>query len=323
VTGYARIPALGLCVDRTLPPPVVVEVARRLDRAGADQIWVVEDCFYTAGVSLAAAALTATDQLTVGIGIMPAVARNPAITAMEIATLAGLAPRRLLPGIGHGIQDWMAQMGARATSPLTALTEVLTAVRRLLRGERVTMNGRHVHLDDVALDSPPSPVPPVLAGVRGPKSLAAAGRASDGLILPDGYGPAAVRAALSAAVSPESPDPFHIVVLTACCVARDRTTAYQQMAPWLADQIDGDLASVRDHPHREDLLARYRDGGADGLVDLPPEWWTELGAIGTLDDARAHLEALTEVGVHSVGLLAGPDPDTTMARIDVVDRLRR
>src|SRR5690349_14871029 len=137
MTGDAGIPALGLCVDRTLPPPVVVEVARRLDRAGAEQLWVIEDCFYTAGVSLAAAALAATDQLTVGVGILPAVARNPAITAMELATLARLAPGRLLPGIGHGIQEWMAQMGARATSPLTALTEVLTVVRRLLRGERV------------------------------------------------------------------------------------------------------------------------------------------------------------------------------------------
>ena len=56
-------------------------------------------------------ALAVTERLAVGIGILPAVARNPAITAMELATLAGLAPGRVVAGIGHGVQEWMAQVG--------------------------------------------------------------------------------------------------------------------------------------------------------------------------------------------------------------------
>ena len=87
-----------MCFDRTFPPGFVTEFARRLDEGGADQLWIIEDCFYTAGVSLAATALAITERLTVGIGILPAVARNPAITAMEIATLCELAPGRFLPG---------------------------------------------------------------------------------------------------------------------------------------------------------------------------------------------------------------------------------
>ena len=99
---------------------------------------------------------------------MPAVARNPAIAAMELATLAGLAPGRVIGGIGHGVQEWMAQIGARQTSPVTALDEVITALRALLRGETVTTAGSFVQLDHVALERPPDPVPPVLAGVRRP-----------------------------------------------------------------------------------------------------------------------------------------------------------
>ncbi len=104
---------IGMCFDRSLPAPFVVEVAESLEAATVDQLWVIEDCFYTAGISLAATALARTEQLTVGIGILPAVARNPAVTAMELATLANLAPGRLLAGIGHGVQEWMGQMGAR------------------------------------------------------------------------------------------------------------------------------------------------------------------------------------------------------------------
>ena len=124
-----------MCFDRTFPPPFVLEVARELDEGGADQLWVIEDCFYTTAPPLAAAALAVTERLQVGLGILPAVARNAAVTAMEISTLCRLGPGRVLPGIGHGVQSWMAQMGVRTPSPLTTLEEVITVVTRLLAGE--------------------------------------------------------------------------------------------------------------------------------------------------------------------------------------------
>ncbi len=74
-------------------------------------------------------------------------------TAMEIATLGRLFPDRVLPGIGHGVLDWMGQVGARAASPLTLLEEYGTALRRLLDGEAVTVVGplRHARRRDAAL----------------------------------------------------------------------------------------------------------------------------------------------------------------------------
>ncbi len=140
---------VGMCFDRSLPAPFVVEVAEALEAAHVDQLWVIEDCFYTAGISLAATALARTELLTVGIGILPAVARNPAVTAMELATLANLAPGRLVAGIGHGVQEWMEQMGGRTSSPLTTLDEAITIVRRLLHGETVTFEGAEYTMRDV------------------------------------------------------------------------------------------------------------------------------------------------------------------------------
>ena len=137
-----RRASVGMCFPQEFPPSLVREFAQRLDVGGAEQLWIIEDCFFTAGVSLAATALAVTERLTVGLGILPAVARNAAITAMELATLYGLAPGRVLPGIGHGVQSWMEQIGVRPQSPLTALEEVITTVRRLLDGETVTFHGR-------------------------------------------------------------------------------------------------------------------------------------------------------------------------------------
>jgi alkanesulfonate monooxygenase SsuD/methylene tetrahydromethanopterin reductase-like flavin-dependent oxidoreductase (luciferase family) len=302
-----------MCFDRTLPPSLVTDLARQLDEGGADQLWVIEDCFYTAGVSLAASALAVTERLRVGFGILPAVARNPAITAMEIATLSGLAPGRVLVGIGHGVQSWMEQMGARTPSPLTTLEEVITAVRRLLGGERVTVRGRHVQLDEVELDQPPASPPPVLAGVRGPRSLALAGRVADGVVLAEPASPSFVRYALDSALagSERQPADFHVAAFAALCVEDDRATAYQRMAPWLAGLLDSPTPEVRGLPFFDELVVRHATQGVDGLATMPADWWTALGPIGTLDDAAAHIAALEEAGAGSIGLFPVLDPTTS------------
>ena len=313
-------PAIGCCFDRTFPSAAVTEFARRLEADGADELWLIEDCFYTAGVSLAAAALAVTERLTVGLGILPAVARNPATTAMEIATLAQLGPGRVLAGIGHGVQDWMEQIGARTPSPVTTLAEVIGAVKRLLAGERITTAGHHVRLTDVQLDAPPSPVPPVLAGVRGPRSLAMAGRVADGVVLAEGTGPTALRAALTQAAPA---GPFHVAVFAPLCVLPERADAYATMAPMLGALIDQGVPSLAALPFHDDLRARWRDDGAAGLASMSPEWWAEIGPIGTLDDAVAHVGALADAGAHSIALFPAPDVAIARAQLDDVAAIVR
>lgn len=307
-----------MCFDRSLPAPFVVEVAERLEADGVDQLWVIEDCFYTAGVSLAATALARTERLTVGIGILPAVARNPAITAMEIATLANLAPGRLLAGIGHGVQDWMEQMGARTSSPVTTLDEVITVVRALLRGDTVTFDGREVTMHDVALDAPPSVVPPVLAGVRGPRSLALAGRVADGVVLAEGAGPTAVAAAIEQAGAAEG---FRVSVFTALAIDEDAAAARRMMAPLVASMLDGSNPAVEAHPHAAEIHERFDARGVDGIADMPSNWWIELGAIGTFDDAVHHAEALVDAGADDVAFFVGSTVTAVREDLDHVSAL--
>jgi alkanesulfonate monooxygenase SsuD/methylene tetrahydromethanopterin reductase-like flavin-dependent oxidoreductase (luciferase family) len=309
---------VGMCFDRSLPASFVVEVAESLEVASVDQLWVIEDCFYTAGISLAATALARTERLTVGLGILPAVARNPAITAMELATLANLAPGRLLAGIGHGVQEWMEQMGARTPSPLTTLDEVITVVRRLLHGETVTFDGREVAMNDVALDSPPSEVPPLLAGVRGQRSLALAGRVADGVVLAEGAGPTYVRRALAAA---GEPDPFRVSVFTALGIHDDAATAHRIMAPFVAGMLDGGGPAVLAHPHIDEIQERFRERGVDGIADMPAGWWIELGAIGTFDDAVRHAEALADAGADDIAFFPGPTVELAREDLAHVARL--
>ena len=148
----------------TLPPEALHPLAAAADRHLDEASWLWEDCFSESGVAPAASVLAWTQTLRVGVGLFPVPLRNVALTAMELATLARLFPGRLLPGIGHGVLDWMEQVGAREASPLTLLREYGTALRRLLDGESVTTEGRYVSLDRVRLDWPPGPGTPLFVG---------------------------------------------------------------------------------------------------------------------------------------------------------------
>ncbi|WIN00170.1 LLM class flavin-dependent oxidoreductase [Actinoplanes oblitus] len=181
-----------------LAPERLPEVARAADEAGLDELWLWEDCFLTSGVAAAAAVLAATRRVRVGVGVLPAPLRNVALTAMEIATLHRLFPGRVRIGVGHGVQDWMAQVGARVESPMTLLREYVTALRALLAGERVTVHGRYVHLEDVALAWPPPGPVRIHVGAVGPRTLRLSGAVADGTILTGGTTPAQVSDARQA-----------------------------------------------------------------------------------------------------------------------------
>jgi alkanesulfonate monooxygenase SsuD/methylene tetrahydromethanopterin reductase-like flavin-dependent oxidoreductase (luciferase family) len=169
-----------------VPPERLREVARAAEEAGLAELWLWEDCFWGGAMTLASALLAWTDRLAVGIGVLPVPLRNVALTAMEAAALERMFPGRVTVGVGHGVQDWMGQVGARAASPLTLLAEYLPALRALLRGERVTTDGRYVKLHDVALGLPPGSAPPLLAAAAGDRTLQVSGQHADGTILDSG-----------------------------------------------------------------------------------------------------------------------------------------
>ncbi|MGW4945484.1 LLM class flavin-dependent oxidoreductase [Actinoplanes sp. NPDC004185] len=186
---------LGAIFLPSNPPEQLRSIACAADEAGLEQLWLWEDCFLNSGIAAAAAALAWTTRLRVGIGILPAPLRNVALTAMEVATLHRMFGDRAIVGLGHGVQDWMAQVGVKAASPMTMLREQATALRALLHGETVTTEGRYVRLAEVKLDWPPEQPPALFIGATGPKTLQLSGELADGTILTGGTSPEGVRAA--------------------------------------------------------------------------------------------------------------------------------
>jgi len=143
---------LGVVFTADRLPEELPAFASAAEGAGLDELWVWEDCFLAGGIAASATALAVTNRITVGLGVMPVVFRNPVAAAMEIATLARLYPGRFVAGLGHGVPGWMEQIGALPAKPMRALEETVSSIRRLLAGERFSLDGEHVDLHDVRLE---------------------------------------------------------------------------------------------------------------------------------------------------------------------------
>src|SRR3954470_13126141 len=174
-------PTTGVVFRPQQPPEALRTAVLAAEQAGVEELWLWEDCFLEGGLTTTAAALACSERIRVGIGLLPVPFRNAAVLAMEVATLARLFPDRLLVTLGHGIQDWMRQVGAAFDSPMTLLRETTVAVRDLLDGAAVDVDGRYVRLHDVRLDLPPPRPPALYIGGRGPRTVRLAGGGSDGV----------------------------------------------------------------------------------------------------------------------------------------------
>ncbi|QFZ21087.1 LLM class flavin-dependent oxidoreductase [Saccharothrix syringae] len=312
----SRAGSIGLVLPRDLDGARVLPYARRADELGFDELWVVEDLGFAGGIAQAAAVLAATDRIRVGIGLLPVGARNAAFAAMEVATLARLFPGRVDVGIGHGMPAWMRSVGEWPDSPLGLLEEYLRAVRGLLRGE-VVERGRHVALDGVRLEPAclPGHVPPVLAGVRGPRSLALSGREADGTVLAEPTTPEYVRAALGRIAAP---GPHRLVGYNAAAVDEDRAVAVEAVRDGLAWIGEPDWAPhLAPLPFADGVAALRRECGSreEFARRLPEEWVRRLALAGTPGDVRARLDELFAAGLDSAVLIpaAGQAPERLAA----------
>lgn len=305
----ARSGAIGVMLPRDLPAGDVLRFARRADELGFDELWVVEDLGFRGGFAQAAAALAVTSRVRVGIGILPTGARQVAYTAMELNTLAELFPGRVVAGIGHGMPGWMRQVGAWPASPLTLLDEQARALHALLRGEAVTLDGRYVHLTDVRLETPAAEPPLVLAGVRGPRSLALAGQVTDGVVLAEPSTPEYVAATLGHLA--DGPG-RHVVTYDVAAVDDDADLARAVVRPALEWIGEPDWAPhLAPLPFAEEFAA-LRAGAADRAAfaqAMPDAWVDRLAVVGTPADARAAVRARHEAGAACTVLIAaGADP---------------
>ena len=284
-------------------PGRTTDWARAAERAGLGSLWVIEDYFHPGAYALAAAAAAVTERLVIGLGVVNPYTRHPALVAMETAALAGIAPGRVVLGLGSSNRKWIeAQMAIPFKTPLRGLREGVEIVRRLLDGQRVTCTGEVFAVHDIALEAPPSAPVPILLGVKGPRALALAAEAADGVHCSILASPAHVRRVRATTASRKD---FRVIAYVPVAVADDGAQARAWMRPLLARYLgalhgqsileDAGLGPARTQPFREALTA-----GRVAAELVTDEMVDTLAVAGTPTECRAALARWGEAGLDGV-----------------------
>ncbi len=196
-----------------------------LEAAGVDSLWLPEMVYgplvdpFT-GMTWA---LARTTQLKVGTGIAVLPGRHPVLVAKQLASLAGLAPRRVLPVFGLK----PARPGELVAFPVppgrrgAVFDESLDLIRRLLRQETLSFHGEFFSIEDARVGPLPARPPDIWLGGSAPGALRRIGRLGDGwlasFITPAeaGDGRRVIEEAAAAAGREVEPDHFGISLAVA------------------------------------------------------------------------------------------------------------
>lgn len=295
----------GLALLGAATPTCVTEWSQAAERAGVGSLWIVEDYFHPGAFALAAAAAAVTERVLIGLGVVNPYTRHPALLAMEAAALAGLAPDRVVLGLGSSNRRWIEeQMGIAFKTPLEAVRECVAILRPLLRGERVSHHGHCFSVERVKLEFAPPAAPPIFLGFKGPKGLRLAGEIADGVHCAVLSSPAHVRRVrqTTAAARGGRPGDFTVIAYVPMAVSDDGRRAREWVKPLLARYLgvlhgqsileDAGLPAARTQPFRE-ALAAGRDARAlvsDELVDT-------VAVAGTPEHCRRQLGRWAEAGL--------------------------
>lgn len=176
----------------------LVAFSRELEESGVESVWIYEDFFEGEGVAQAAAILTHTEHVLVGIAVTNPWVRHPALLAMSAAQLSRLGPGRFRLGLGRSLPHWMRSIG-RPSRPIEHVGECVEVVRKLLHGETVSGRAAGWILDGVQLTEAPPRPPGIYVSAMGPKMLKAAGTVADGVLFDNFVTPAWVETAIGIA----------------------------------------------------------------------------------------------------------------------------
>jgi 5,10-methylenetetrahydromethanopterin reductase len=176
---FSNLPATGWA----LPAGRIADLARLAEDVGFDRFAVADLPFHYDCVTVMTACLLRTERLQVESLVTNPYTRDPALVAAAWATMASLSDDRAILGIGGGVESatrvYVAPWAHERPHPAEAVREAVQVYRAMWRGERVTFDGKIVHVHDATLDCPLPGRIPILVAARGPLMLKMAGEIAD------------------------------------------------------------------------------------------------------------------------------------------------
>jgi probable F420-dependent oxidoreductase len=175
---------IGISLGPSAVPAEFADAVDDLERRGVDSLWLSELVYgplldpFTA----MAFALSRTARLKVGTGVSVLPGRHPVLVAKQLASLAGLAPGRVLPvfGLRPARGDEVPLFPAAPGRRGALFDESLQLLRLLLQQDSVSFSGEFFTVQGARIGPLPAKPLDIWLGGSAPGALQRIGRLADG-----------------------------------------------------------------------------------------------------------------------------------------------
>ena len=236
--------------------------------------------------------------LPVHLGVYLLPLRHPVLVARQLADFAGLAPGRLVLGVGVGGED-RHEVSVCGVDPATRgrrMDECLAIVRQLMDGSAVSFHGAFFDLDEAVVAPAPAVPIPIIVGGRSDAAVRRAGRLGDGWLgiwnSPARFAAATALAAEEAARAGRPGPPSRHAMQVWCGLADSKQIARASLAPVM-----------------------------ETFYQLPFERFERYCPYGTADDVAEFLTPYVDAGCTEFNLIPqSPDQDQAVAGVAAVKK---
>jgi probable F420-dependent oxidoreductase len=289
------------------PDEEAVEIAMAAERAGIASVWVGEMASFDA-FALATAIGLRTQRVGLKIGPLAVGVRSPVAIALGVASVATLTGRPVDVALGASSPTIVTGWHDR---PWTALAprmrETVPALRALLNGERVDLDGEHVRVRGFKLRRP-QPDATIAVAAFGPAMTRIAARHADEVVLnlvtPEHV--AGIRARIDAeAAAAGRRGRQRLAVWVPAALdpgARGHAQLAGQLAGYLAAPGYGEMFTALGYGSLVDRARAGRTRRDELHAAIPSELVARVGAVGSAREVAARISAYHEAGADHVGV---------------------
>jgi probable F420-dependent oxidoreductase len=174
----------GVSLGADTGPGDLCDLVDQLESAGVDSLWFSELVYAEAvdpfvGMSVA---LARTKRLKVGTSVVVLPGRHPVLVAKQLASLAAVAPKRVLPvfGLRSALPAERALFAVPDGKRAEVFDEALQLLRMALRADDVTFKGEFFTVEDARILPKPEPPLDIWIGGATPAAFRRIGAYGDG-----------------------------------------------------------------------------------------------------------------------------------------------
>lgn len=322
---------MGLLLLGQHTPDELAQLARLSEELGYDYLWYADEKFYRdpyIGLTLIA---QNTQRIRLGVCVTDPYSRHPALTAMANASLAEIAPGRVVMGFGAGGSGF-PQMGIRQDRPVVAIREGIEIIRRLLAGETVDYQGQVLCFRAGRLEfAIPEPLP-IHIGTMSKYNLRLAGEVAEGVMI-GGYASAqGIQQSMQHirdGANRAGRDLRNVEISSRVnlCIAGDRRIALDTVKPmvnlslWLAypnferffDYDPAHPAWNLSEEHLKVLEARDYNQIVPSAHLVPDELVPQRALVGTVDQVAQQVYEIAQIGIKQITIFPMPTANESFA----------